>query len=177
MHETPKDQANESNTARQTAPKPLKSKVLSAPSPDPRLVPSGTPLISYLAAAALFVALMLCARLTHQPPAPGQLLVMPAGAAGKASGHQPALPNQLTARILTSALAAPGQACTISEAALRQGGGSFSSLATRPDGVVLAWAGAATAASSPCPAGTKLLLTRDDWQTLQNWPPAPGYRH
>ena len=177
MRETPKDQANKSSTTRPTASKPLKSKLLSAPRPDPRMVHSGTPLISYVVASAMFVALMLCARLTHQPPAPGQLLAMPAGGGANASGHQPALPNQLTARTLTSALAAPGQACAISEAALRQGGGSFSSLAIRPDGVVLVWAGAATAANAPCPAGTNLLLTRDAWQTLQNWPPAPGYRH
>jgi hypothetical protein len=175
----PKRRAIENKTPRaepeRAKDKPLKTKVIAAPQPDPRIVPSGTPAISYVLALGLLVVLALCAHLTNSLPAPGDQLVVPAGyfpTTGRSLGP----PHAVPALTLGNVLAASGPACTLSEEALRADGGSFSVLAHRPDGVVVSWAGAPTAAASPCPAGTPLLVSQASYQSLRNWRPAPSYQ-
>lgn len=82
--------------------------------------------------------------------APGDQLAVPAGQS-VASKNNIASPHEVSAKILGNVLAGSGPSCILSENALRADGGSFSVLAHRPDGVVLSWAGLATAATSPAP--------------------------
>ncbi len=154
--------------------KPLKTKIITAPAPDPRLVPSGTPLISYVLTGFLLAGLALCAHFTNALPAPGDQLAVPAGQS-VASKSNIASPHEVSAKVLGNVLAGSGPSCILSENALRADGGSFSVLAHRPDGVVLSWAGPATARTSPCPAGAPLLVSAPAYQSLNLWRPAPAY--
>jgi hypothetical protein len=116
---------------------------------------------------------MLCARITNSPPAPGDQLAVPATSIAGRGGAQP---HEVSARALDNVLAASGPACTLSGNTLRADGGSFAVLAQRPDGVVLSWAGAPTAASAPCPAASPLLVSSAAYQSLRDWRPAPSYQ-
>lgn len=154
-----------------------KAKVITAPKPDPRILPYGTPAVSYVLAGIVFGVLLTCAQFVNGTPVPGDRLAVPAGAIpSNGSGHSVAPPEQVTARLLGNVLSQTGPACTLSESALRAQGGSFAVLATRPDGMVLSWAGGATAANAPCPAGQPILVSRAAYQSLQDWRPAPAYQ-
>ncbi len=178
----PKRRASE-NKPPSTAPvrakgKALKFKVITAPKPDPRIVPSGTPALSYVLALALLAGLIFCARITNSLPAPGERLNIPAGYfPAAATGRNLAPWHEVTAHVLGDVLATSGPACTLAEEILRADGGSFAILAHRPDGMVLSWAGAPTAATSPCPAGAPLLVSPAAYQSLRDWRPAPFYQH
>ncbi|MGE4483329.1 hypothetical protein [Acidocella sp.] len=148
-----------------------KARRLAAPGPDPRILPYGTPAISYLLALAMFAGLMLCARAVNAPPLPGENLGFPTGYA-----PPPGAVRLVQAKLLGEVLGPPGGACMLEEEALRIGGGSFSVLASRPDGVVLSWAGASTAAASPCPAGVPLLLPLVAYRTVLGWLPVSSDR-
>lgn len=154
--------------------KTLKTKVLAAPRPDPRLVPSGTPAISYALSLLLLAGLVLCAHITNSLPAPGDSLSVLSGNNIAARGAGPA--RGVSAQVLGNVLAASGPACTLSRDALRGSGGSFTILAHRPDGMVLSWAGASTTAASLCPADTPLLVSPSAYRSLRDWL-AASYRH
>lgn len=182
LRQPPKRQASANKqadaAARRIKRKAINTKMIPAPQPDPRLVPSGIPAISYLLALLMAAMLMLCAHITNSPPAPGDLLAMPARtfhAAGAGPNMAPL--QKLSALRLGNILAASGPGCVLSEAALRAAGGSFAILAHRPDGIVLSWAGGATATANPCPAGIPLLVSQSSYQSLRAWRPAPSYQH
>ena len=74
----------------------------------------------------------------------------------------------LPARGVTSAFAKPGPACKLNMAGMKKPGGVLSVVAVRPDGVVLSWAGGATAAGAQnCQMnGPEMLLAQNDYAAL-----------
>ncbi len=73
----------------------------------------------------------------------------------------------LAAREMPAAYADPGPACRLNIAKMAQSGGILTVMAVRPDGVVLSWAGGATAGADACraPSG-EVLLAEDDYAAL-----------
>jgi hypothetical protein len=76
----------------------------------------------------------------------------------------------LPARGVASAFTKPGPACTLNITAMKQPGGVLSVVAVRPDGVVLSWAGGATAAGAQnCQMNDpEILLAQNDYAVLLN---------
>jgi hypothetical protein len=76
----------------------------------------------------------------------------------------------LPARGVASAFTKPGPACTLNITAMKQPGGVLSVVAVRPDGVVLSWAGGATAAGTQnCQMNDpEILLAQNDYAVLLN---------
>ncbi len=84
---------------------------------------------------------------------------------------------QIPARLVTSPWSRPGPACTLQIAAMVRPGGAMTVLAVRQDGVMLSWAGGATAsAGKPCQGGQSLLVADAAYQQLLTTqaPPRPG---
>jgi hypothetical protein len=73
----------------------------------------------------------------------------------------------LPAREMAAAYAEPGPGCQLDIAKMARPGGILTVMAVRPDGMVLSWAGGATAASNACraPSG-EVLLAENDYAAL-----------
>jgi hypothetical protein len=73
----------------------------------------------------------------------------------------------LPAREMPTAYAYPGAACRLDIAMMSQPGGILTVMAVRPDGMVLSWAGGATAAHDGCraPSG-EVLVSENDYAAL-----------
>jgi len=78
------------------------------------------------------------------------------------------LPTIAAAQIATPQ-AALGHACVLDLQKMLHPGGVFTVLAVRPDGVVVSWAGGATAAQgAACAASAPIFIAQDDYATLLN---------
>jgi hypothetical protein len=78
-------------------------------------------------------------------------------------------PNTVVqARLIAGPWAAPDRACTLNVSAMTKPGGTMSVMAVRADGVMLSWAGGATAAGgADCKAAEQILVTDADYVRLQ----------
>ena len=74
---------------------------------------------------------------------------------------------RISARLVMNPWSRPGPACGLETATMIRRGGAMTVLAVRQDGVMLSWAGGATAsAGSACQGGESLLVTDVDYQQL-----------
>jgi hypothetical protein len=74
----------------------------------------------------------------------------------------------VSARILAGPGASPGAACTLDVSVIARPGGTMTVMATRPDGIMLSWAGGATASSqADCRSDEQILVTNADYERLQ----------
>ncbi len=86
-----------------------------------------------------------------------------------ASGAPPPITAQIPARLVADPWAPPGPGCTLDSLVMAHPGGAVTVIALRPDGVMLSWAGRATApAAASCPGGQSLLVSAVDYQQLRN---------
>jgi hypothetical protein len=81
-------------------------------------------------------------------------------------GDAPAL--RLAGRDVASVFAAPGRGCVLNTWQMAREGGVLTVVAVRPDGIVLSWAGGATAREDAgCRSvGGELILSQNDYATL-----------
>jgi hypothetical protein len=77
-----------------------------------------------------------------------------------------ALLATVQARLVTGPWAHPGLACTLDESVMAVPGGTLTVLARRSDGVMLSWAGGATANTASCPAPSQVLVSPSDYRAL-----------
>jgi len=71
------------------------------------------------------------------------------------------------ARLVTGPWAKPGGVCGLDESVMLKPGGVLTTMAVRPDGVMLTWNGGATAqGAASCPSSSQLLISREDYQKL-----------
>ncbi len=117
-------------------------------------------LISLVLAAHFFIVLIAMLIGRQVVPQVGDTLLF---AAGKVSGPIHSIP----ARQVINSWAAPGRPCKLDIPFVTGRGGAATVLAVRQDGVMLSWAGAATAAGAGgCPAGASILVTQADYRRL-----------
>ena len=74
----------------------------------------------------------------------------------------------VSARIVAGPGASPGHACTLDVSVMTEPGGAMTVTAVRSDGIVLSWAGGATASrQADCQDNKQVLVTNADYQRLQ----------
>jgi hypothetical protein len=74
----------------------------------------------------------------------------------------------VSARIVAGPGAAPGASCTLDVSSMASPGGAMTVMATRPDGVMLSWAGGATASrQADCRSDEQVLVTNASYKRLQ----------
>jgi hypothetical protein len=74
----------------------------------------------------------------------------------------------VSARIVAGSWASPGRTCTLDVSVMKKPGGAVTVMAVRSDGVMLSWAGGATASSqADCRANEQVLVTNADYERLQ----------
>jgi hypothetical protein len=72
------------------------------------------------------------------------------------------------ARVVAGPGASPGHPCTLDVSVMTKPGGAMTVMAVRPDGVVLSWAGGATASKQAgCQGNVQLLVANAGYQRLQ----------
>ena len=72
------------------------------------------------------------------------------------------------ARVIAGPAASPGASCTLDVSSMAIPGGAMTVMATRPDGVMLSWAGGATASKqASCRSGEPVLVTNAGYERLQ----------
>ncbi len=78
-----------------------------------------------------------------------------------------AVESAVQARLVAGPWAKPGPVCALDESEMLKRGGVLTTMAVRPDGVMLAWNGGATAqGAAACPSSSQFLVSRDDYQKL-----------
>lgn len=112
--------------------------------------------------AVYFGFVSINALLENQPVAHvGDILEIPIQTAP--ASDVPPIP----ARLLATAWASPGRACSLDIGTIRRVGGAATVLALRPDGVMLEWAGPATATGNgDCDANHAILIEDGDYKEL-----------
>ena len=74
----------------------------------------------------------------------------------------------VSARIVASPQASAGASCTLDVSSMASPGGAMTVMATRPDGVMLSWAGGATASrQANCRSDEPVLVTNASYERLQ----------
>ncbi len=78
-----------------------------------------------------------------------------------------AVESAVQARLVTDPWAKPGAVCALDESVMLKPGGVLTTMAVRPDGVMLAWNGGATAqGAAACPSSSQFLVSRNDYLQL-----------
>jgi len=78
-----------------------------------------------------------------------------------------AMASAVQARLVAGPLAKPGGVCVLDETVMLKPGGVLTTMAVRPDGVMLAWNGGATAQGAvACPSSSQFLVSRNDYLKL-----------
>jgi hypothetical protein len=74
----------------------------------------------------------------------------------------------VSARIVAGPGASPGHTCTLDASVMTKPGGAVTVMGVRSDGVVLSWAGGATASKQAgCQGNAQFLVANADYQRLQ----------
>jgi hypothetical protein len=123
-------------------------------------------LFAVLAAARIIIA--IAASTSHIATVGDRLAVNPASVSPVSRSLV------VPARQVSDPWAPPGAACSLNLAAMQRPGGSLTVMAVRPDGVMLSWAGGATASgAADChAAGTPVLVADSGYSSLLMAQPA-----
>jgi hypothetical protein len=74
----------------------------------------------------------------------------------------------VTAHMVAGPWAPPSRSCTLAVSVMEKSGGVMSVMAVRPDGVMLSWAGGATASGvADCRSNESILVANADYGRLQ----------
>jgi hypothetical protein len=135
--------------------------------PAAKAAPASPPALGRSAAPALIglVATLLIARLVIGIAAAatvGDRLQF-----GPATAPRPPLHEIIPARRLANPFAQPGAPCKLDINAMSLAGGALTVFAVRPDGVMLSWAGGATAPGADCSTpDQQILVATNDYESL-----------